>query len=126
MFTDKYFSSIKSTRVNTCALIWINYIKCIRIDPISTKSKTHHLAKKLFKNDGVPSKIVTDCAREQVVGKFKEAFQYALVQVQQFEYNTPWVNRAEVTVRDIKIAARRAMKKSACPERLWSYFTELQ
>ena len=31
---------------------------------MSTKSNAHHSDKKLFKNDGVPSKIVMDGARE--------------------------------------------------------------
>ena len=72
MFTDTYFSSIKSTRGNTCAQICTNDIECIRIDPMSTKSYEYHSAKKLFKNDGGPSKIVMDSSREQVMGKFKE------------------------------------------------------
>ena len=49
MFTDTYFSSIKSTRGNTCAQIWTNYIEWIRIDPMSTKIHAHHSAKKMFR-----------------------------------------------------------------------------
>ena len=93
---------------------------------MSTKSNAHHSSKKLFKNDGVPSKIVMDISREQVIGKFKEACQDATVQVQQLEYNTPWANRAECTVLDNKRAARRAMKKSALPAKLQDYCAELQ
>ena len=98
MFTDTYFSSIKSTRGNTCAQVWKNDIEWIRIDPISTKSHAHNLAKKLFNNDGVPSKIVIDGAREQILVKSKEACQDATVQLQHIEYNTPWDNRAEGAV----------------------------
>ena len=95
MFTDTYFSSIKSTRGNTCAQIWTNDIIWIMIDPMSTKIHAHHSAKKLLKNNSVPSKILVDGAREQIMGKFKESCQDATVQVQQLEYNTPWENRAE-------------------------------
>ena len=91
MFTDTYFSSIKSTRGNTCAQIWTNDIDWIRIDPVSTKIHAHNSAKKLFKNDGVLSKIVMYGAREKIMGKFKGACQDA--KVQQLEYNTPWMNR---------------------------------
>ena len=63
MFDDTYFYSIKYTRGNTCAQIWTNDIKCIRIDPMSTKSHAHHSDKKLLNNYGVLSKIVVDCAR---------------------------------------------------------------
>ena len=58
--------------------------------------------------------------------KFKEACQDETVQVQQLEYNTPWANRAEDAFRDNKRSARRAMKKSACPARLWYYCAKLQ
>ena len=93
MFTDAYFSSIK------CAQIWTNNIEWIRIDPMSTKIHTNHSAKKMFKKNAVPSKIVMDGAREQIMGKFKEACQDETVQVQQLEYNTPWAKRSEGEVR---------------------------
>ena len=117
MFTDTYFSSKKSTRGNTCAQIWKDDIKWIRIEPMYTKSNAHNSAQKLFNNDGVPSKIVMDCAREQVMGKFKEACQDIRVQVQQIEYKTTWENRAEGAVQDNKRSARRANKNPACPAR---------
>ena len=60
-----------------------------------------------------------DGAREQIMGKFKEACQYATVQVKQLEYNNTWANRAEDAVQDNKRAARLAMKKSSFPARLW-------
>ena len=60
---------------------------------MSTKIHAHHSDKKLFNNNGVSSKIVMGGAREQVMGKFKEACQDSTVQVQQLEYNTPWANR---------------------------------
>ena len=121
MFTDTYFSSIKSTKGNTCDRIWKNDIKWIRIDPISTKNNAHHSAKNLFKNNGMPLKIVMDGAGEKIMGKFKEACQDAMVQVQQLEYNNPWANRAEGAIQENKVSARREMNKSACPARLWGY-----
>ena len=111
MFTDMYFSSINSTRGNTCAQICTNDIKWIRIDPMLTKRNAHHLAKKLFKNNYVSSKIVMDRGRYQFMGKFKEACQDATVQVHQLEYNTPRENRAEDAVGENKKASRRARKK---------------
>ena len=93
---------------------------------MSTKIHAHHSAKKLFKNDGVPSNIVMDGAREKIMAKFKEACQDATVQVHQLEQNTRWENRYEVAVRENKISARRAMKNLACPARLWDYFDESQ
>ena len=99
MVTDTYFSSIKSTRGNTCDQIWTNDNEWIRIDPMSTKINAHHSAKKLFKNNCVPSKIVMYGAREQVMGKFKEVCQDVTFQLKQLKYNTPLENRAEVAVR---------------------------
>ena len=98
MFTDTYFSSIKSTRGNTCAKIRTNDIEWIRINPMSTKVHTRHSDKKLFNNDGVPSKIVMDGTREQIMGKFNESYQDATVQVQELKHNTPWGNISEGAV----------------------------
>ena len=83
MFTDTYFSSIKSTWGNTCAQIWTNDIEWISIDPMSTKIYAQHSANSLFKNDGVTSNIVMDGAREKIMDKFKEACQDEMVQVHQ-------------------------------------------
>ena len=91
---------------------------------MSTKRQAHHSTKKLFKNNGLTSKIVMDGAWQQVMGKFKEACQDATVQVQQLKYNTPWENRAEGAFQENKRAARRAMNNSACPARLWYYCSE--
>ena len=66
---------------------------------MSSKNHAHHSEKKLLKNNGVPSNIVIDNPREQVLGKFKDACNDATVLVQQLEYNTPWANRAEGAVR---------------------------
>ena len=49
-----------------------------------------------------------------------------MVQVKKPEYNTPWGNRDEGAVQENKRAARRTMKKSACPARLWDYCADLQ
>ena len=66
---------------------------------MSTKRHAHHSAKKLFKNDGVSSNIAMKGAMEKIMGKFKEACQDSIVQVQQLEYNTPWANIAEGAVQ---------------------------
>ena len=78
---------------------------------MSTKSHAHHSSKKLFKNYDVPSKIVMDSDREKIMGKFKEACQYATVQVQQLEYNNTREDRSEGAVQENKGAERRAMNK---------------
>ena len=93
---------------------------------MSTKSHAHHSDNKMFNNDGVSSKIVVDSAREQIRGKFKEAFKDATVQVHWLEYNTPWTNRAEGAVQANKRSATHSMKKSAFPSRLWDYCAKLQ
>ena len=93
---------------------------------MQSKSHAHHSAKKLFKNDGVPSNIVIDGARDQTLGKFKEHYNDTGVLVQKLVFNNPWANRAEGVVRDNKRAARRAMKKSSCSAKLCDSCAELQ
>ena len=42
MFTDTYFSSINSTRGDTCAQVWTDDIEWISIDHVFIKSNEHH------------------------------------------------------------------------------------
>ena len=57
-------------------------------------------------------------AREKFMGKFKEAFQDAKVQLQQLKYNSPWTKRSEGVVQANKRFARHIMKKLDCPAKL--------
>ena len=42
----------------------MNDFEWTRLNPLASKYKAHNSAKKLFKEDGVPSKIVIDSARD--------------------------------------------------------------
>jgi hypothetical protein len=61
-----------------------------------------------------------------VDGDFRKNCQRAGCYSKTVEPYSPWMNRAEGTIREHKCATRRAMVKSGSPKRLWDYCLELQ
>ena len=68
---------------------------------------------------GVPSTLVMDGVREQVMGEFSHNVRQADCHVMQTEPYSPWQNTAESTNRELKKGAGRKMIKSTSPKKLW-------
>ena len=58
--------------------------------------------KSVFKEDGVPEKMICDGAPEQVSGEAARLCQLADCTINQLESGTPWSNRAEGHVVIVK------------------------
>jgi transposase len=78
---DTMFSSTLSTQGNTC------------LDLLSPE-------------DGVPNVMIMDDAKEMVGGDFRSKCQRAGCYSQEIEPYSPWMNRAERTIRELKHATR--------------------
>jgi hypothetical protein len=69
--------------------------------------------------------MIMDDAKELVSGEFRKKCRRAGCYSKTLEPYSPWMNRAEGTIRELKRATRRAMVKSGSPKRLWDYCLEL-
>ena len=78
----------------------------------------------MFKEDGVPEKMIYDGAPEHVSGEAARLFQLAYCTVQQLERGTPWSNRAKGHVGIVKSEILLDLKESNCPMVLWCYAAE--
>jgi hypothetical protein len=67
-----------------------------------------------------------DDAPELVEGEFRQKCRRAGCYSKVTEPYSPWMNRAEGTIRELKRATRQAMVKSGFPKCLWDYCLELQ
>jgi hypothetical protein len=126
LYTDTMFASTVSTRGNTCAQVFVNHLKWVRSFPIPQKGDAHTCLDLLFPEDGVPNFMIMDDANEQVAGEFRRKCRRAGCYSKVTKPYSPWMNRAEGTIRELKRATRRAMVKSGSPKRLWNYCLELQ
>lgn len=127
MYMDTYFAANKlgpSIRGHTCAQLFVTDFGWCKVKPMKLKSELPLALKSLFKEDGVPEKIICDGAAEQVGGDSKRLCQLSDCTIQQLERGTPWANRAEGHVGIIKNTISDDLKISNCPMVLWCYASE--
>ena len=80
--------------------------------------------KSVFKEDGVPEKMICNGAPEQVSGGAARICQLADCTIQQLKKVTPWSNIAEGHVGIVKSEILLDLKESNGPMVLWCYAAE--
>ena len=80
----------------------------------------------MFKEDGVPEKMIYDGAPEHVSGEAARLFQLADCTIQPLRRGNPWSNKAEGNVGIVKIEILLDLKYSNCPMVFWCYDSELR
>jgi hypothetical protein len=73
---------------------------------------------------GIPQTIITDNAREETKGDWQRTCRHHGVQQKQTVPHSPWQNRAEQAIRELKVAIRRTLRRTRAPRRLWCYCGE--
>ena len=105
MFMDTYFASKKlgpSMRGYTCAQLFVTYFRWCKAKPMKLLSELPLVLKSVFKEDGVPEKMICNGAPEHVSGEAARLFQLADYTIKQLERGTLWLNRAEGHVVIVK------------------------
>jgi hypothetical protein len=125
MFTDTLESGTLSRSQNKYAQVFVIPPNWIKVYPMRTKGEAHFCLAALFHDIGVPEKIVMDGSKEQTQGEFRRKIRVAGCIVHQTEPYTPWSDRAELAIRELKKKTRRAMMNSHCPKRRWDDCMEL-
>ena len=88
------------------------------------RSELPLVLKPVFKEDGVPEKMIFYGTPEQVSGEAARLCQLVDFTVQQLERGTQWSNRAEGHVGIVKSEILLNLKESNCPMVLWCYAAE--
>jgi hypothetical protein len=106
VYTATMFSTVKSLRGNTCRQIYTNNLEWTRFFPMSSKAQTRHeTLDLLFKRDSIPCALISDGAYELVKGDFCKKARAAGCHCKETEPYSPFSNRAEGGVRNVKRAA---------------------
>ena len=127
LYSDTMFASKrigKSIRNYTCTQVFASDFGWVRIQNLYFERDASKAFKALFKEVGVPNKLIMDGARSQVAGDTKRECDLAGCQIVELEKDTPWANRAERMIGLLKTECRDDMKKSGCPLVLWCYCLE--
>jgi transposase len=67
----------------------------------------------------IPEAIVTDGAGEEIGGDWKQTIDKYRIHGKRTEPYSPWQNRAEHEIRELKKAVRRVLHSSKAPPRMW-------
>ena len=121
-YTDTMFAKVKSVSQNVCSQVWTDGHGYSRFYPLRSK-KDAWTTVAAFTHDlqGIPEVIVSDGAGEQTGGSFKGEIRKLRAKHHLIEPYSPWQNRAELEIQQLKRGIKRATKRARSPKRLWDY-----
>ena len=121
VYSDTMFTTSKSIRGHTCAQIFVTDHDFTRIVPMKSKGHAYLALQEFVQDVGIPKHIHTDDAKELIEGKWKALVnEYGIKQTMTEPYS-PWQNRAESAIRELKKGVVRLLHRTKCPKRLWCY-----
>ena len=119
--TDTMFASVKSVLGNTMGQIFVNDVSFTRFIPMKAKSEAGDALVEFIQDVGIPSALHSDDAKELTLGKWQKVRQEFSIKQTQTEPHSPWQNRAEGAIRELKRHVQRLMKRQRAPRRLWDF-----
>ena len=120
MYTDTAKSAVKSHDQMRYIQVYATAGGWVKAYPMASKSDTPGTLQDLLKDIGVPARLILDNSLEQTKGEFRKLARDAGIRIIQTEPYSPWQNRAELAIRELKKATRRRMARTRTPEVLWS------
>jgi len=120
-YSDTLFSTLKSINGHSCGQIFIYNMGFYHFVHMAKESDAWDALLKLVQQVGIPSAIVTDGAKVLTLGEWKKITREYHVKTYETEPYSPWQNRAEGAIRELKRHTLRLMHKSSCPRHFWDY-----
>jgi len=87
--------------------------------PMKHKSEAYKGLNRVMQKWGIPGTVVTDNAFKEVVGKWGEICSEALIQQKQTKPHSPWQNRAEREIKELKKEWSMMRSMYKVPANLW-------
>ena len=123
-YVDTLKSKVKSIRGFTCGNLYTNNIGFRKFFPMTAESETPKTLQTFITMIGLPPALHADNAKVFVEGDVKKKCQKYGISQSFTEPHSPWMNRAETGIREIKAYGRRIMAKTNAPIRLWCFAYE--
>ena len=120
-YTDTFFANTPSIGGRKMAQLYTNDIGFMKIYPMKLKSEVPESLLAFIHEVGIPSGIHSDDAKELTQGKFKSLCSDYGIPSTSAEPYSPWQNRAEGGIRELKRHVHRKMKARKVPTKLWDF-----
>ena len=123
-YSDTMFSSEPSCRNFTCAQVFSDGKGFTRFYPMERKREAGEKLYRFVTDVGIPQELITDGAKEETESRWKDVCKEFRIISRTTEPYSPWQNRAEAEIREMKKGMLRIQRKTGSPKRLWCYLGE--
>lgn len=126
VFMDSMFAKVKSIRQYVSAQVYTNGKGYDHFFPMKSH-KGENIAATLdgfVAKTGVPEVLVSDGAKEEILGEVEKRSRYYRIRQLVTEPYSPWQDKAEGAIREIKKAIRFHSVRTRSPRRLWCFLGE--
>jgi ribosomal protein L15 len=120
-YTDTFFSKTTSLNNHKMAQIYVNDLAFSKVYPMAVRSEAGDTLQAFIHDVGIPHSLRSDDAPELMHGKFKQICKDYGINCGYTEPYSPWQNRAEGAVRELKRHVYRKMVSKRSPHRLWDF-----
>jgi hypothetical protein len=119
------FSSLVSVQGISCGQITVNDLDYSKFIPLKSKGVAGMALEELLQDIRVPTHMHTNGAKELTTGHWRKVYQsYGPVKQTTSEPLTPWQNRVELEIRELKKHVLCIMSHEGIPQRFWDYVAE--
>jgi hypothetical protein len=120
-YTDTFFATVPTLRTCKSTQLYTNDIGFVKVYPMHSKAETFETLNTFIHEEGIPSELHSDDAKELMEGSFKRICKDFGIKTTYSEPHSPWQNRAEAGIRELKRHIHRKMKSRNVPLRLWDF-----
>lgn len=124
IYSDTFFSRTQSVRGYTCAQVFTDGHKFIRVYPMAKKLDAHHARTQFIQEVGIPKICLVDCAPEEQHGEWGRIVKHYHIKLRTTEAYSPWQNRAEASIRELKRFIGRVLRHTGAPIEFWCYLSQ--
>lgn len=121
LFADAMHSVVPAFHGEVGASVFTNGAGFDEFYPWKTKDQYSNSLMKLIQQWGIPKTLVTDGASEMQKGRGKEIADEYRVHLKVTVPYSPWQNKAEGSIRELKRFIRKKIRSKGAPKRAWAY-----
>jgi len=120
-YSDTFFSTRKSITRKSCCQIFVNNIGFYYVTPMEKESEASNSLVEFIQHVGIPNQLHTDGSKTQTLGEWRKVVKQYHIKTSETEPHSPWQNRAESGIRELKRHTCRIMQHASTPTCLWDY-----
>jgi hypothetical protein len=121
-YSDTMFASTTSIHHYTRGQIFINDLHFSRFIPMKSKADAGNALMCMIQDIDIPFEMHIDGGKEENLGQLEEVRKACLIKQTQTEPYSPWQNRAESGIRELKKMLEWLILRSRSPEYNWDFF----